>query len=270
MQLPVRFDARQVAPAVPFELLPPAEYNVTITDSEMKPTAQNDGSYLALEMTVLDGEHKGRKLFDNLNLVNSNQTAAEIAYRTLSAICHAVGVMDVQDTQQLHGIPLKVKVGVQGASKGKDGREYEARNIVRGYLPVDGSTAIPGAPAGTTAAPAWAAPAQQAAPAQAAPAFVPPAVPATPAAPVTPPAEPIKVMTAKAAGASYESFIQQGWNDEMMIEHGYLELQQPAPATGTPTPPWGGAPAVPGNAAPAQNLAQPSAASTQAAPPWAK
>lgn len=42
-----------------------------------------------------------------------------------------------------------------------------------------------------------------------------------PGAPV-PPAPPVRQMTAKAAGASYESFIGQGWNDGLLVQHGYM------------------------------------------------
>jgi len=46
-----------------------------------------------------------------------------------------------------------------------------------------------------------------------APAPVPAPVPAAPA--------PTLIMTAKANGASYESFVAQGWTDAMMVEQGY-------------------------------------------------
>lgn len=36
--------------------------------------------------------------------------------------------------------------------------------------------------------------------------------------------EPIKTMTAKANGATYESFKDLGWTDAQLIEHKYLEL----------------------------------------------
>lgn len=49
---------------------------------------------------------------------------------------------------------------------------------------------------------------------------LPPGPPAAPAAPV--PATPASRMTAKAAGATYESFIKQGWNDDLLIQHGYM------------------------------------------------
>lgn len=50
-----------------------------------------------------------------------------------------------------------------------------------------------------------------------------PAAPAVPAVPVVPPPAPVKRMTAKAAGATYETFIGQGWNDQLLVAHGYLE-----------------------------------------------
>lgn len=51
------------------------------------------------------------------------------------------------------------------------------------------------------------------------------AVPSVPVVP-TPPSvtSPSKVMTAKAGGASYESFIGGGWDDAKMIAEGYLSL----------------------------------------------
>lgn len=44
-----------------------------------------------------------------------------------------------------------------------------------------------------------------------------------PAAPPTPP-QPVKRMTPKANGATYEQFIASGWNDQQLIQHGYLEI----------------------------------------------
>jgi hypothetical protein len=51
-----------------------------------------------------------------------------------------------------------------------------------------------------------------------------PGVPAVPAAPPAPPAPPAVTpqMTAKAAGATYESFIKGGWTDELMRQHGMI------------------------------------------------
>ena len=52
------------------------------------------------------------------------------------------------------------------------------------------------------------------------PAFT--AVPAPVAPPPAAPAAPVRQMTAKAAGATFESFIASGWNEGQLIEHGYM------------------------------------------------
>lgn len=55
----------------------------------------------------------------------------------------------------------------------------------------------------------------------------PPVPKAPPKAPPAPNAEPEKVMTAKAIAAetTYDEFIEAGWNDDTLIEHGYMEIK---------------------------------------------
>jgi hypothetical protein len=140
------FDATTVEPNKPLELLPPGRYVVQIVGSEMRPTKDGMGRLLWLELDVLEGEHASRKLFDRLNLVNANPTTVEIAQRTLSAICHAVGKMQVDDSEQLHLIPMIADVKVQPPKNG-----YDAKNTLR-YLPLDSQPARPAAPAARPAA----------------------------------------------------------------------------------------------------------------------
>ena len=259
MKLDKPFDANTIAPSAPMEVIPVAWYPMTITASETKETSKKNGSMLALEFTIIDGQYKGRKFFSNLNLVNANAQAVEIAYAELSAICHATGVMVVNDSQQLHNIPMDVKVGMRKP----DPTYPDPANEIKGYRRLEGlgstnAVSAPptlppaaAAPAATSNAPAmpWAAapveaPAPIAAPAAAPVVAAPPPI-APPAAPIVV-AEPVKTMTAKAAGASYESFIAQGWTDIQMIDNGYMEMvvpvtsvpsPAPAPAAGI-APPW--------------------------------
>ncbi len=132
-QLGATFDASQVDPSQPFETLPPGDYRVQIVASEMRPTKAGTGQYLWMEMEILDGPFSGKRVFDRLNLINPNQQAADIAQRTLSAICHAVGRMQVSDSEELHFKPLLVKVVV----------DKEGYNQTKGYKPV--ANAIPAA-----------------------------------------------------------------------------------------------------------------------------
>ena len=135
------FDSNTVEPAVPFEVVPTGKYPVHIVNSEMKETKGGDGKFLWMELEILDGQHKGRKLFDRLNLINSNQQAVEIAQRTLSAICQATGQVQISDSQQLHGRAMLASVRVRPAGPDKNGIMRDAQNEIRGYEPAGGMAA---------------------------------------------------------------------------------------------------------------------------------
>ena len=49
-----------------------------------------------------------------------------------------------------------------------------------------------------------------------------PQAPATPMAPPPAPAAPVRQMTAAAQGIPYESYIQQGWTDAMLVQNGLM------------------------------------------------
>lgn len=163
----LNFDSTNVEPSQSFDPLPDGWYAVQMTASEMKPTKDGSGAYLETELTCLEAPYTNRKLFYRLNLKNSNPVAQEIAYKQLSAICHATGVIQVADSQQLHGIPFKVRVAVRKDASGK----YDPTNAVKAVKGINEGAPAASAPAFATAAPA--------APAQGG--FVPPAA-AQPAA----------------------------------------------------------------------------------------
>ena len=122
------FNAANVSPSVVYAPLPAGDYQAIITESETKATKDGQGQYLQLKLQIQGGEFAGRVLFDRLNLWNNNQQAQEIAQRALSAICHAVGILQVGDSQELHNRPLIATVKVKPASG-----NYEANNEIKGY-----------------------------------------------------------------------------------------------------------------------------------------
>jgi hypothetical protein len=73
------FDATSVEPTTAQELLPAGKYRAQIVESEMRVTKNGMGQFLWLMLDILEGEQKGRKIFDQLNLVNPNPTTVEIA-----------------------------------------------------------------------------------------------------------------------------------------------------------------------------------------------
>lgn len=143
------FNAADVEPQQSLEPIPAGWYKCVITESEEKPTKAQTGSYLQLTLEVIEGAHQGRKLFDRLNLNNPNATAVDIAQRTLSGICRAVGVMKPRNSSDLHDKPLMAKVVVNPASG-----QYGASNEIKEYAAPD-KAAAPSAPAASASVPPW-------------------------------------------------------------------------------------------------------------------
>ena len=193
-------------------------YGVQITNSEFKETKAKTGWMLVLTMTATDPEMRGKTIAARLNVNNPNATAVEIAMRELSAICHVVGVLNMQDTQQLHGRPFKINVEKVPRS---DDPTKEGNNII-GYLDINGN------PPGKGGAGAPAAPAAPTAPAQ-------PAAPAPAAQPAAP--APAPAAAAPAAGQPAAPWA------------GGAPAPAPAPAAAAPAPaPAAAAPAPTGDA----------------------
>ena len=130
------FNATEVEPTTSFEPLPAGKYLAAITESEMKPTKSGSGSYLQLTFMILEGEYKNRILWARLNLHNPNATAVKIARSELSAICHAVGVMQPRDSVDLHNLPLVITVKLK-----KRDDTGELTNEIKGYAKKDAAGA---------------------------------------------------------------------------------------------------------------------------------
>lgn len=143
------FNAAEVEPQQSMEPLPAGWYRAVITASEEKPTKAQTGSFLMMTLEVIEGQHQGRKVFERLNLNNPNATAVEIAQRTLSSICRAVGVMTPRNSSDLHDKPFMVKLAV----KPGDG-QYGPSNDIKEYAEQDKAPAA-SASAASSSTPPW-------------------------------------------------------------------------------------------------------------------
>lgn len=153
------FDATSVEPTTAQELLPAGKYRAQIVESEMRVTKNGMGQFLWLMLDIIEGDYKGRKIFDQLNLVNPNPTTVEIAQRTLSAICHATAKMHVSDSEELHLIPMTIQLKIRPPKNG-----YGESNAIA-YLPSErGAAPRPAKPVPAAAAPSAAPPKMASAP----------------------------------------------------------------------------------------------------------
>lgn len=100
---------------------------VQINKSEVKDTKAGDGKRLIIYMKVQEGEYKDKTVLTGLNIVNPNPIAVEIAQKELASICDVCHKPTIRDSQELHGIPFFITVGIEETPG------YAPRNIVRKY-----------------------------------------------------------------------------------------------------------------------------------------
>ena len=123
-------DYQGAKPMDDFTPIPVGEYRAVITESEICETKAGDGQYLKLRVEVIEGEYQGRLIFVNLNLWNKNPKAVEIANRELATIVAAVNRPGAQNSEDLHNIPMLIKVGIEPGSG-----SYGPQNKIKNYLP---------------------------------------------------------------------------------------------------------------------------------------
>lgn len=249
----LQFDATNVPQADVLDPIPAGWYNCAMDESEMKPAKTGNGQYLSCRFTILDGLYVGRKVYMRFNLQNDNPVAQEIGWKQLSSFCHAVGRLRVQDSQELHGLPVKVKVKLKAAEG-----TYEASNDVTGFKNINEQTGpapvggAPGFPGG--GAPTWGAPNAQ--PQFQQPQFQPPQ-------PAQPPAWAPGGAAVQHAGAVAPP-AQQSWAPQP--EQPAQQPAQPAWAA-APAQPWAAPQQAPAAAQQQPAAAPPPASAAQSAPP---
>lgn len=239
----LNFDSTQVQPYQGNEAIPAGWYLATAVQSDVKQTEKKTGFYLEIVFEIIEGQFKGSRVFARLNISNPNETAQRIGQGQLSAICKAVNIPYLQDSQQLHSLPIKIKVKYNEA-EGK----YDASNDIVSFQ--NANYVPPVANAGQATATQELIFPQQSAPVNSAPQLQFPAAPASQAVPVyqapasaIPAAQPFNPAAAPA----------QPWANPA--------APQQAPVAAMPAQ----APIQPANAAPAQEL--PAWANQQAAAP---
>lgn len=138
-QLPTAFNSNEHDDMNDFSCIPDDKYVMSIVKSELVRTKKskerddNKNMMLKMQAKVLQGKYKGKIIFIQLNIVNENPTAVEIAQKELATICRACGVPTVQDSSELHGIPMLCDVGIDDSNP-----EYPDKNVIRMYSKYDG------------------------------------------------------------------------------------------------------------------------------------
>ena len=134
--------------------LPAGWYSATITEAEIKQTKAGTGEYISVKYSITGPTHQGRGIYGNLNIKNSSPKAEEIGRQQLGEIMRAIGLARVDNTDQLIGKSLSIKLSV------KSSEQYGDDNEVKGFKALEGGAmpalASSAAPAAAKAAPPWA------------------------------------------------------------------------------------------------------------------
>jgi len=122
-------------------LIPAGQYQAIIVGSELKPTSKKDGHFLALDIVITQGQYAHTEFTERLNIINPNDTAVQIAYKTLARISEAVGMNQTpQDSNQLHNKPLIIEVATEAGKDWTDDkgekRTGKDKSIIKKYLPL--------------------------------------------------------------------------------------------------------------------------------------
>lgn len=136
-----------------YEAIPAGWYNATIQKSELKDTRAGNGRMIALRLAITGPTHQGRVVFTNININNPNPQAEEIGRQQLGEIMRAIGLARVNDTDELIGGMLAVKLVLKN-----DGQENDVKGFKAIGSAIPKSTSIPPAAAAATTAPAKATP----------------------------------------------------------------------------------------------------------------
>lgn len=135
-----------------FAPIPGGRYNLMAVSCELKDS--KGGKMVAVEFQVVDGEHSGRKVFENYNLQHTNPQTVEIAQRQVKQWMIAAGVDPNQRLtmglfKMLEGMEFNAQVGIEADKTGR----YGDRNRIRKYEPASQPAEQRSAPPASTTPP---------------------------------------------------------------------------------------------------------------------
>lgn len=116
-------------PSAGYTPMPAGDYTLEIVESDYTANNAGNGMVMKLKSQVVGGEFDGRPYFINLSLEHEKGQVQEIAQRDFAALRRAIGVLNPEDTEELHFKSFPVKMGIK---RRKDNGEME--NNIKEYV----------------------------------------------------------------------------------------------------------------------------------------
>ena len=108
-----------------YEVFAAGPQSLEVVESDIVPTKAGTGKLLKYKVRVTEGELTDRFVFGQFNLVNPNPVATKIGQEEFRALREVVGVLEPEDTQDLH---FKQFIGFVKITPAKG--DYAAKNEV--------------------------------------------------------------------------------------------------------------------------------------------
>ena len=119
--------------SVTFGALPKGTYPVIAETVDVHRTKNNDGAYISIMFTVIDGKYKNRKIFENFNFQNPNEDAVKMGLGRLRNFMEAAGAKSFKlaDPAHLAGMAARATVAIESKE------DFEDRNKVTAFIPLN-------------------------------------------------------------------------------------------------------------------------------------
>jgi hypothetical protein len=104
----VGFDSEADYGSLSFEALPAGNFEAVLVESNNKVSETTGCEYIGLVWEIIDGPHKGRRIWDNVIRKHTKAEAVAIGNRKLKSIMNALG--PANDTSDWHGQPIGLKL----------------------------------------------------------------------------------------------------------------------------------------------------------------
>lgn len=128
----INFDATSYTPQErSYGVIPPGKYQTVINATDVKKTKAGDGEYLEIEFQITGDQFGGRKVWERLNINNPNKKAEDIARERLAALCQAVNIPHLTDSDQLVDCMVVLALEID--------RKEPDRNRIVGFYSMDGA-----------------------------------------------------------------------------------------------------------------------------------
>ncbi len=115
-----------------FGVITPGWYSVEVDKAEIRETKAKNGCYLSLQFSIIGDSFNNRKIFTNINLVNPNEKAVKMGEIMLAKLRDACLLEKLEDTDELLGKQLQVKVVVR--------KDHKDENDIKDFKPLGADT----------------------------------------------------------------------------------------------------------------------------------